>query len=91
MKLLRGGDDCGLSLAKKRRDIHFSSKLCKGVVMDLFVTMRWSCAECALAMNTCIHAIVGARVPPCAVGFLVVAADRLAANEAVDDFLTYSR
>ena len=42
-------------------------------------------------MNTCIHAIVGARVPPCAVVFLVVAFDRLAANETVDDFLTYSR
>lgn len=27
--------------------------------MDLFVTMRWSCVECALAMNTCIHAIMG--------------------------------
>lgn len=33
----------------------------------------------------------GARVPPCAVGFLVVAFDRLVANETVDDFLTYSR
>lgn len=91
MKRLRCGDECGLSLAKKRRDIHFSSKLCKGVGMDLFVTARWSCAECALAMNTCNHAIVGARVPPCAVGLLVVASDRLAANETADDFLTYSR
>ena len=59
--------------------------------MDLFVTTRWSCAECALAMNTCNHAIVGARVLPCAAGLLVVASDLLGANETEDDFLTYSR